>query len=97
MQHHTWSIQSSQRRQHDACRGTSTGKTTFANTIAASLTGLPVDLYAKIQIQGHPNVTNEDILARPDIGHTIEQMLFTLILIDLKPISYRCSLLIYLR
>lgn len=45
-----------------------TGKTTFANTIAAVNTGLPLDLYAKTQIQGHPDVTKEDILARPDIG-----------------------------
>jgi MoxR-like ATPase len=50
-----------------------TGKTSFANLIAAANTGLPFDLYAKTQIQGHPDVTKEDLLVRPDIGALVHE------------------------
>lgn len=45
-----------------------TGKTTFANVIAAATTGLPFDLFARTQIQGHPDQTKEEMLARAHVG-----------------------------
>jgi MoxR-like ATPase len=45
-----------------------TGKTTFANVVAAATTGLPFDLFARTQIQGHPDQTKEQMLARAHIG-----------------------------
>jgi MoxR-like ATPase len=45
-----------------------TGKTTFANVVAAAVTGLPADLFARTQIQGHPDQTKEEMLARAHVG-----------------------------
>lgn len=45
-----------------------TGKTTFANVVASGLSGLPFDLFARTQIQGHPDQTKEEMLARPHVG-----------------------------
>ena len=45
-----------------------TGKTTFANVIASATTGLPFDLFARTQIQGYPDQTKEQMLARAHIG-----------------------------
>lgn len=45
-----------------------TGKTTFASVVAAGLSGLPYDLFARTQVQGHPDQTKEEMLARPHVG-----------------------------
>lgn len=45
-----------------------TGKTTFASVLASGLSGLPFDLFARTQIQGHPDQTKEEMLARPHVG-----------------------------
>lgn len=45
-----------------------TGKTTFANLLGAALSGLPYDLFSASQIQGHPDQTKEEMLARAHVG-----------------------------
>lgn len=45
-----------------------TGKTTFANVVASAFTGLPYDLFAGAQIQGHPDQTKAEMFARPHVG-----------------------------
>lgn len=45
-----------------------TGKTTFANLVGAALSGLPFDLFTRTQIQGHPDQTKEEMLARAHVG-----------------------------
>lgn len=45
-----------------------TGKTTFANLVASVNSGLPFDLFANTQIQGHPDQTKQEMLSRAHIG-----------------------------
>ncbi len=42
------------------------GKTTGAKIVSAIGTGLPFDLYEAAQLQGHPEQTKEELVARPD-------------------------------
>ncbi|MBW3011906.1 hypothetical protein KY311_01870, partial [Candidatus Woesearchaeota archaeon] len=44
------------------------GKTSAASIIASACTGLPIDLYRSVQISGHPDQTEEKMVARPDYG-----------------------------
>jgi len=42
------------------------GKTTAAKIVSTACTGLPFDLYETAQLQGHPEQTKEELIARPD-------------------------------
>lgn len=44
------------------------GKTTAAKIIAATLSGLPYDLYDALEIRGNPQKFEEKVVARPDYG-----------------------------
>ncbi|HYD03716.1 MAG TPA: hypothetical protein VEC16_05450 [Alphaproteobacteria bacterium] len=49
------------------------GKTTSATLVSSVFTGIPMDLYRKVMISGHPEQTEEKIIARPDYGALMDK------------------------
>ncbi|GEM_PF-6708059 len=47
------------------------GKTTLAQIISAVYSGLPMDLFAALQLQGHPDQTKDTMMSRLDVHETI--------------------------
>ncbi|MBW3015706.1 hypothetical protein KY330_04755 [Candidatus Woesearchaeota archaeon] len=49
------------------------GKTTASAIIGCAMTGFPMDLYRSVLISGHPDQSEEKMIARPDFGKLLDK------------------------